>query len=627
MAAAADFDPQLFLGGARRPGHAAGAVDQDLVELGMDVRFHGTAHSTDRAVRMQAGPGRVRRGVPVQCPTLRDEVFYLYVTAPGMAARKVSLDRPVTTIGRSSMNDLPISDKMLSRQHARIVRDTDGGLTVEDLGSRNGTFLNGDRLTTVQPLKPGDRITVGGVTLKVESESTTRVRIEGGGEDPLDNTILKASAELLRAQHTETDPRLPAEQLGKLIESLRVVNELTVELLRDISVDELLGFLMDKVFETLKPDRGLVLLKSRATGELAPAVVRVAEGISAEDIRLSKTLVAAVVEKRNGLLLMDTMTGSGVSLADSIRLSGIKSVLAAPLENEGEVVGLIYVDCRVGHRSFEEADLRLLTSLANVAAAKIQNARLMEENAEKRQMDREFALAREIQQRLLPEDPPPLPGYELHGSNVASRQVSGDYFDFRLRNDGKIYATIADVCGKGVGPALLMASLQASFHAWADEGVPVPEMTGRLSEAISRRTGPDRFITFFLVLLDPTTGEIEYTNAGHNPGLLRRKDGSIEELGSHGLPLALFPGKPYGSSKLTLKPGELLCLYTDGVTEANNPKGEEFGMPKLKEFLAGQVGKTPTDIETELAKVLEEHAQGEPFADDRTLVMVRRLPA
>ncbi len=553
-------------------------------------------------------------------------MFYLYVTAPGMAARKVSLDRPVTTIGRSSMNDLPISDKMLSRQHARIVRDTDGGLTVEDLGSRNGTFLNGDRLSMIQPLKPGDRITVGGVTLKVESESTTRVRIEGGGEDPLDNTILKASAELLRAHATETDPRLPAEQMGKLIESLRVVNELTVELLRDISVDELLGFLMDKVFETLHPDRGLVLLRSRATGELAPAVVRVAEGISAEDIRLSKTLVAAVVEKRNGLLLMDTTTGSGVSLADSIRLSGIKSVLAAPLENEGEVVGLIYVDCRVGHRSFEEADLRLLTSLANVAAAKIQNARLMAENAEKRQMDREFALAREIQQRLLPEDPPPVPGYELLGSNVASRQVSGDYFDFRARSDGKIYATIADVCGKGVGPALLMASLQASFHAWADEGVPVAEMTARLSEAISRRTGPDRFITFFLALLEPSTGEIEYTNAGHNPGLLLHTDGSMDELGSHGLPLALFPGKPYGSSKLTLKPGELLCLYTDGVTEANNPSGEEFGMPKLKDFLAAQVRRSPADVEAELGKVLEMHAQGEPFADDRTLVMVRRLP-
>jgi len=554
-------------------------------------------------------------------------VFYVYVSAPGMAARKFGLEKPVTTIGRSSINDLPISDKMLSRQHARIVKDDNAGLLVEDLGSRNGTFLNGERLAAPQPLKAGDRITLGGVTLKLESESTTRVRIEAGGADALDNTILKASAELLRSQHQETDPRLPAEQLSKLIESLRVVNELTIELLRDVSVDELMKFLMDKVFETLMPDRGVVLLRSRVTNELIPAVVRVAEGMSADDIRLSKTLVAQVVEKRMGLILMDTSTGSGVSLADSIRLSGIKSVLAAPLENEGEVVGLIYVDSQVGHRSFEEADLRLLTSLANVAAAKIQNARLMAESAEKKQMDREFALAREIQQRLLPESPPTIPGYELHGSNTASRQVSGDYFDFRVRSDKKVYMAIADVCGKGVGPALLMASLQASFHAWADESVPVAEMTGRLSEAISRRTGPDRFITFVLVLLDPATGEIEYTNAGHNPGILLKADKSMQELSSHGLPLALFPGKPYSSSRFTLSPGDLLFLYTDGVTEANSPEGDEFGFPRLKEFISARVGMPPTEIEEDLLKDLEDHAQGEPFADDRTLVMVRRIPA
>jgi serine phosphatase RsbU (regulator of sigma subunit) len=242
-------------------------------------------------------------------------------------------------------------------------------------------------------------------------------------------------------------------------------------------------------------------------------------------------------------------------------------------------------------------------------------------------MDREFALAREIQQRLLPESPPTIPGYELHGSNTASRQVSGDYFDFRVRSDKKVYMAIADVCGKGVGPALLMASLQASFHAWADESVPVAEMTGRLSEAISRRTGPDRFITFILVLLDPASGEIEYTNAGHNPGILLKVDKSMQELSSHGLPLALFPGKPYSSSRFTLGPGELLFLYTDGVTEANSPDGDEFGFPRLKEFIGARVGKAPSEIEEELLKDLEDHAQGEPFADDRTLVMVRRIPA
>lgn len=173
---------------------------------------------------------------------------------------------------------------------------------------------------------------------------------------------------------------------------------------------------------------------------------------------------------------------------------------------------------------------------------------------------------------------------------------------------------------------MLMASLQASFHAWADELVPVAPMTARLSEAISRRTGPDKFITFFLLLLDPETGEIEYTNAGHNQGLLIRKGGAIEELPSHGLPLALFPGRPYGSSRLVVEPDDLLCLYTDGVTEASNAGAEEFGLERLKSFLATQVGRDPADVDTALAQALEQHAAGEPFGDDRTLLMLRRLP-
>ena len=151
-------------------------------------------------------------------------------------------------------------------------------------------------------------------------------------------------------------------------------------------------------------------------------------------------------------------------------------------------------------------------------------------------------------------------------------------------------------------------------------------MTGRLSEAISRRTGPDRFITFFLLLLDPATGEIEYTNAGHNPGLLLHEDG-IDGGARLARPAAgaLSRASPTAPRSSRSSPDDLLCLYTDGVTEANNPAGDEFGMPRLKEFLGAQVRKPTTEIEAELGQALEDHAQGEPFADDRTLVMVRRL--
>jgi serine phosphatase RsbU (regulator of sigma subunit) len=126
--------------------------------------------------------------------------------------------------------------------------------------------------------------------------------------------------------------------------------------------------------------------------------------------------------------------------------------------------------------------------------------------------------------------------------------------------------------------------------------------------------------------LDPASGEVEYTNAGHNPGLLLHANRSVEELASHGLPLALFPGKPYGSSRFVLEPGEFLCLYTDGITEANDPEGDEYGLTRLKDFLAGELGRAPEEIEISLARALELHAAGEPFADDRTFVMVRRLP-
>jgi phosphoserine phosphatase RsbU/P len=550
-------------------------------------------------------------------------MYYALVSVPGQPPRKVILDKPVTSIGRSSINDLAVSDKMLSRQHARVVRDG-GSLFVEDLGSRNGTLVNGERISSPHTLSPGDEITLGTVAIRIESDATTRVRIEKTATDPLDNTILKASVETLRSSGRQpTDPRLPAEQMAKLVESLRVVNEMTLELIHDIPVDELLRLLMDKVFAFLSPDRGAVLLR-REDGTLSPEIVRVADGLSRDEIRLSQTLVNAVVERRQGLLLIDTGADKQIARAESIRLAGVKSVLAAPLENEGEVVGLIYVDSQVGHRSFTEDDLRLLTSLANVAAAKIQNARLEVEAQEKRAMDREITLARQIQEKLLPEEPPEIEGFLLYGSNFPSRQISGDLYDFCVRPDGKIYVAIADVCGKGIGPALLMASLQASLGIWADEELAVADMTARLSASLAKRTSSGRFITFFLVLLDPPTGEIQFTNAGHNPGLLVRVNGEVECLGSHGLPLALFPGRPYGQESRTLAPGDLLFLYTDGITEANDPEGNEYGLDRLTEVVKRLRTSDPRDLEHGLDEDLHQYAAGTPFHDDRTLIILRR---
>jgi len=474
----------------------------------------------------------------------------------------------------------------------------------------------------VRPLGEGDRITIGACTLTVSRSSTTQVQIDPAQQfDPHDSTVFRAEASLLKLQPHYTDPKLPATQLARLVESMRVVNEMTLELIRDVPIGDMLTFLMDKVFETLKPDRGVVLLKRGDV--LETSIARTADGIGTDEIRLSQTLVSTVVEKKQGLLVMDAGQMDGVAMAQSIRISGIKSILAAPLENAGVVVGLIYVDSRLGKKTYTEDDLRLLTSLANVAAAKIQNAALTLEAAEKKRMERDFYLAREIQQKLLPDEAPEYPGFELLGANIPSKEVSGDYYDFRQTPDGKLYAVIADVCGKGVGPALLMAWLQATFSAWADESMPISTMVTRISERLAARTAEGRFITAFFLVIDGETGQIEYVNAGHNPPLWVKAGGEIQFLPTHGRPLALFP-QPYGSTTISPAPGDLLLLYTDGVTEANNPKEEEFGVERLSTFATARRDDSLEGIGTALFRELDQFAADVPFGDDRTLVLVRR---
>jgi serine phosphatase RsbU (regulator of sigma subunit) len=298
--------------------------------------------------------------------------------------------------------------------------------------------------------------------------------------------------------------------------------------------------------------------------------------------------------------------------------------MAAPLFVEDRVIGLIYLEVRLGRKSFSEEDLRLLTSLANTAAIKIQNLRLQEGAAARQRIEREMALAWEIQRRLLPEAEPTLPHTELLGRTVPSRTVSGDYYDFFERGDKSLDVVVADVSGKGLGASILAASVQAAFQVWAGEHFPPDRLCTRLNDMVFRRTSPEKFITFFLALYDPESGSVVYTNAGHNPGILVRKSGASELLSAHGPPLGLFPGKTYGSGTFTMEEGDLLALYTDGVTEAANPEDEEFGTPRLVETLTRARALPVAGIDIELDASLLAFTQGTPFGDDRTFVLLKR---
>jgi sigma-B regulation protein RsbU (phosphoserine phosphatase) len=268
--------------------------------------------------------------------------------------------------------------------------------------------------------------------------------------------------------------------------------------------------------------------------------------------------------------------------------------------------------------------MELLAALASVAALRIRNISLAEEAARRRELEKEIALAREIQIALLPESLPEVPGYELFAVNAPSRDVSGDLYEVETRDDGRLAIVIADVSGKGMAASLLAASLDALLMGPIEVGFAPDVISAKVSRRLFARTPPERYATAFITLFDPATGTLSYTNAGHNTGLLVRAGGSIDRLGANGLPMGLFPAVEYERVEVTLAPGDLLVLYTDGITEAANPAGEEFGLERLEAVVRRHAGDPLVAIAVAIETAIEVFSQGVPPGDDRTLVMLRR---
>lgn len=526
-------------------------------------------------------------------------------------------------VGRAADADLSLPDPFLSRRHSRFYRKG-ASLFVEDLGSRNGTLLNGQAIRGPAELKPGDvvRISNSTILISLDRSGPAKSVLE---EDPLDGTILRRASELLDRQSSPEAARLQNEvDLRRYAERMKILNEIHQALGRSLTLSGLLELILDRVFDHLQPDRGAIFLKE-ADGELRPAAVRTPAGV-ADEVRVSRSLVREVTEKGMAALVLDVLSDDRFSSAQSMLLSGIRSLVAAPLLDPEGTLGLIVLESRVQARQFTEEDLELLVSLASVAALHIRNLALAMEAAERRRLEEELALARRIQVALLPSKLPEIAGWELHGGNIPSRGVSGDYYEVVERLDGReVVLMVADVSGKGMAASLLTVSLQALSMGPVEDGLPPDEICARLSRLLYRRTPPEKYATAFLGVLEPATGRLRYTNAGHNPPLVLRAAGTAEELAPTGVPLGLLPVAPYKAGEVTLSPGDTLVLYTDGLAEAMDPDGEEYGLERMTAVCLRHRGEPCKQLAAALEEDLEHFVRGVPYADDRTVVMARRL--
>ncbi|MGI8656749.1 MAG: SpoIIE family protein phosphatase [Pyrinomonadaceae bacterium] len=551
------------------------------------------------------------------------------------------------TMGRSARNDICIPDPFASRVHAEVRREG-GRYFLQDLGSANGTLYNGEALEGEVTLTSGGRIQIGETEIVFDeglsSSLASGKMIAEAGFEPLATLVPNATdrttsglleaIEDARTQAPSTNASgqktvFPAAAPSRATQSdlLALISKVGVTLLASATLNETLQQIAALVFEAVPAERCLIMMREGEGEDLKVKVASVRNQIGelgeVGEIRVSRTVLNEVIGEGKSVLTSNAQTDPRF-MSTTMTMQGIRSVLAVPLGVGEKVFGIIYADSPIADARFTEDHLKVLTTLASVAAIRVENARLVEQHVERERFTRELQLAREIQQRFQPTSAPPCPGYELQGISFPCYEIGGDYYDFIQREDGRLVIALGDVSGKGTAAALLMSSLHAAIHAQALSNNSLSDIISAVNRYLAANIPSNRFVTLFYAELDPQNGALSFLNAGHNPPLIVRAAGTMEQLDSGGLPLGIMPDARFSEGRTQLQPGDALVIYSDGVSESTDPHGEEFGATRLYEAVAGNLAATASGLRDCIESAITKFAQGTPSADDITLVIVKR---
>jgi len=386
---------------------------------------------------------------------------------------------------------------------------------------------------------------------------------------------------------------------------------------------ELFQFIVDLTSDVLRCDRTVLVLRGEDGVELIPKATK-QRNTTGQEIIVSRSIARRAIEDRTAILTSDAQHDERFKEQQSVIRQRINSAMCVPLWHEDEVLGVLYVDNVAAPVPYEHTDLLILTHIGHLAAVKILETKSLEELQLKRQMEEELKRAASLQQSLLPAEPLLLPPYRVAGRNIPSQDVGGDYFDFIEAESTLLTIGLGDVAGKGMPAALLMTNLHASVRAHVESQQPLPLIMARLNRSIHQAVRGERFITLVLIALDRGTGDFQYVNAGHNPPYLVHASGEIEQLSVGGLLLGMFPEATYESATLKLQAGDVLVLYSDGVTEARNDADDEYGEERLTAFLAKNRGLDPEKLVESLIRTVNEFSKDGKPGDDVTVTVIRR---
>jgi serine phosphatase RsbU (regulator of sigma subunit) len=513
-------------------------------------------------------------------------MLHLVIT-DSLGRRSVPVEATPFAIGRGSENQLQLSDTRVSRRHAELVGDQ-AGWRIRDCGSRFGTFVNDNKVDDCL-LKAGDRIRLGQTELRFETAETS-----GGSSSSFD-----------------------FRQVNALLAGLRALGSTQV-------LDEVLAIVLDSALELTGAERGFILLAEPGAG-LALRLARARGGLTLTKAQTSQRIPDEVFATGTDRIVTDLLDDAHAQLHAGTVALGIRHVLCTPLRvsqyaaGAGEKrIGVLYLDST--ERGYLQA-AGALHALAAEAAVVIENARLYQEVVENERQTQELRIAAEMQQALLP------PAYclvdraELAAVSTPCRAVGGDLFDYVTRTDGGLAFAVADVAGKGTSAALLTAVLQGLFAAEAETADGPADVVTRINKGLCRRAVASRFVTAFYGLLG-RDGVLRYCNAGHNPPFLIRH-GGIDRLESGGTVLGLFEAGSYQTGEERVGVDDLVVLFSDGVTEAENVEGEQFGDERLASCLADVRGRPAKEVLDAVQRGLAAFCGTSAASDDVTVMVVK----
>lgn len=527
-------------------------------------------------------------------------------------------------IGRQSEStvcDFAINDRTVSRRHANL--EISAGCTqcsVTDLYSHNGTMVNGRRITGRVEIKVGDHIQFGSAEFKL-----------------IDDTLPAAQSSrptktLLTDQDPERSVMMSMEEVRKPLPSrvadmpelLPTLFNMARMLVLPEPKESMLERTLQLITTIIPADRLAVLFTSEDSKEIYTGALHLPGGKDPGTFTLSRTIVNDILANKNAILIDDARQDPRFADRQSIIVSDLKSAMAVPLLDEDHVLGILYADTSNPSRRYNDDFLRLFATIGNIIASRLANYSLLEERREKELIEAELARASLIQKTLLPRALPEIPGYSIEAFQEQCRAVGGDLYDVAALPDGRILFLVADVSGKGMGAALLMSNILASFRIlYTDESFDLTRAVNQVSAQLFRHSASENFATLLVGLLDCGDHSLTFVNAGHNPALLVRTGGDIEHIEASGIMIGAFDYSGWSETVAHLAPGDFLMIFTDGVTEAE--KGEErYSDERLEELVVSIRDRSPHEIAASVMKDVEQFAEDTPRSDDITMLIIKR---